>query len=82
LRKLSELSDISTLESLSQDELTFRAIQVSQIMALECWVLKGQVPQENQESIKLVESLEKHVMEIGKIVKRLREGSQKESSFA
>jgi hypothetical protein len=61
------------MKDLSQDDLAFRAVQVSQIMALECWLLKGQISKENQESLGLVNSLEKHSIEIGNMIQKLRE---------
>jgi hypothetical protein len=61
---------------------TFEAIQISQIIALQCEILKDQISEGNkQQAIEIVDSLSKRAIRIGKMMKRFRmKGSKEEQS--
>jgi hypothetical protein len=67
-----------TQETELTQDFGFQAIQISQIMTLECEVLKGRISERNRASaIELIAALQGHAISIGKMMREKREKSAK-----
>lgn len=62
-------------------DLAFEAIQISQIMILQCEILKDQIAQGNKmEAIEIVDSLSQRAIRIGRMMKALREKAEEQKT--
>ncbi|MDH2902275.1 MAG: hypothetical protein PXY39_15030 [archaeon] len=58
----------------AKEDLPFEAIQISQIMILQCEILKDQIAQGNKiEAAEIVDAISERAIRIGKMMKALRE---------
>jgi hypothetical protein len=61
------------INSINDQDLAFEAMQVSQIITLQCEILKDQILEGKKESpIETIDSISKRAIHIGRIMKRLR----------
>lgn len=59
-------------------DLAFQAIQISQIMVLECEVLKDNISNgDKQSATEIINSLQGHAISIGKMMQELRKPAGK-----
>ena len=58
----------------TKEDLPFEAIQISQIMILQCEILKDQIAQGNKiEAAEIIDAISERAIRIGKMMKALRE---------
>jgi hypothetical protein len=58
----------------AKEDLPFEAIQISQIMVLQCEILKDQIAQGNKiEAAEIIDAISERAIRIGKMMKALRE---------
>jgi hypothetical protein len=71
---VSKNLDFDLTENPHGPDLSFEAIQISQIIALQCEVLKDEIYEGNRRTaLEMVDSISKRAIHVGRMIRTLRE---------